>query len=110
MRHDTWAITALVIEGDTFVVDLDYQGQPLSIAADIAFEGRVAWITGGHVSSTGRNGTGNAVLMSLVRWAMDYLDVDEIRIAGATRTTGARPGRIPPVLAFGRDGSRRIGG
>ena len=110
MPQGSWSIAAYEIEGDTVVVDLECQGRTISIAADIAFEGTVVWITGGHISGTGPNQAGGRLLMSLVRWATDFFDVEEIRIAGATRTTGARPGRVPPVLAFGRDGSRRIGG
>ena len=104
-----WEIKSLEIEGDTFFVVFGYETQRISVVADVAFEGAVAWFCGVHIDGMGANKAGMATLMLLVRWALRVLDVDEIRIAGATRTSGAKPGRRPPVLAFGRDGSRRIG-
>jgi hypothetical protein len=36
----------------------------------------------------------------LALWVKDSLDVDELRIEGATRATGASPGRKPTSLVF----------
>jgi hypothetical protein len=72
----------------------------VAIMADIAFEGRVASLTKCHVQGAGANTVGPAALRRLIRAAKEYFDVDELRIAGALRTSGAGPGRIPGVIVF----------
>jgi hypothetical protein len=105
-----WKIASLEVEGDTFSVELSCQDHIISIIAEVTFEGRVAMLWNGHIGGDGANTLGAALLRSLTRWAMEFLDVDELRIAGATRTSGAGPGRIPSVLVFRRNRSRGLGG
>jgi hypothetical protein len=95
--------SAFELEGDTLSAELSCQSQTISIVADVAFEGRVALLWSGHIHGDGANTLGGAALLSLTRWAMEFLDVDELRIAGATRTSGANPGHTPRLLVFRHD-------
>jgi hypothetical protein len=104
------AIDGLEIEGDTFHVELSCESQTIGIIADMTFEGRIAMLWGGHIGGDGANTLGAAALLSLTRWAMEFLDVDELRIAGATRTSGANRGHTPRLLVFRRDRSGGTGG
>jgi hypothetical protein len=105
-----WTITVEDADGDTFSVELVRGCHAVSIIADVTFENRVACLWGVHILGAGANRLGSRLLLSLVPWALEYLDVDEIRIAGASRTSGAGPGCLPASLAFRLDGARRIGG
>jgi hypothetical protein len=40
------------------------------------------------------------VLIALARWVKVILDVDELEVEGAVRTSGAAPGRKPGRLVF----------
>jgi hypothetical protein len=95
--------SAFELEGDTLSAELSCQSQTISIVADVAFEGRVALLWSGHIHGDGANTLGGAALLSLIRWAMEFLDVDELRIAGAPRTSGANPGHTPRLLVFRHD-------
>jgi hypothetical protein len=50
----------------------------------------------------GPNDLGPARLRQLVRAVMERMDFDAIIIEGATRTSGARRGRVPRTLRFAR--------
>ena len=104
-----WRIVASDFELSSFLVDLTWRGTELSVAGDYRLVGRIAYLDGLHVQGLGTNEMGQRRLMSLIHWAIGYLDVDEIRIAGASRTSGANPGRIPRPFIVRRDGSRRFG-
>jgi hypothetical protein len=77
-----------------------------SIAVEILFcadiEGRVADLWGVHVQGPGPNRLGLSTLRGLARWVMEALDVDELRIEGAARASGAGPGRVPAPIIFRR--------
>jgi hypothetical protein len=85
---------------DTVLVTLVDGGHRVEVMADVEFDGRRAVLRGLHILGAGRNTLGRAALLGLIRWAKEYLDVDELRIEGAARTSGAGPGRIPAVLVF----------
>jgi hypothetical protein len=82
-------------------------GQSIEFVADFELGDRQAIFSGLHVNGGGPNSVGIAGLRNLIRWAMEQLDVDEIRIKGATRTSGAGPGRRPATLFFRRSGTTR---
>ena len=42
-------------------------------------------------------------LRNLVRAIAEFYDVDELVVAGAKRTSGANPGKIPRVARYARD-------
>src|ERR1700728_4641514 len=54
------------------------------------------------IQGAGPNTLGVKGLRDLARWIMEFLDVDELRIEGATRASGAGPGRRPAPLVFRR--------
>ena len=72
----------------------------VQILTDVEFSGRSAVLRGFHIKGGGRNTIGPAALRRLINWAKVQLDVDQLRIEGATRTSGAGPERVPPVLVF----------
>ena len=53
-----------------------------------------------HIQGPGGNSVGSRYLRRLAQWTMDLVDVDELRIEGATRTSGANPGRRPALVIF----------
>lgn len=91
------AVRAILSDGNNHV----------EFVGDFELSGRGATIDGLHVYGGGPNSLGIAGLTGVIRWAMERLDVDELRIEGATCTTGASPGRRPAALIFRR--SRAVG-
>jgi hypothetical protein len=110
LESHAWRVVSVDLDGDTFSIDLTLRERTVSIVADVTFQDRVACLWGAHILADGPNRFGYRSLLSLIPWALDFLDVDELRIAGATRTSGAAPGHLPPELAFRRDGTRRLAG
>jgi hypothetical protein len=72
----------------------------IEIMANAELAGRVLILRQCHVQGAGPNGLGIAALRQLANWAKAYLDVDELRIEGAVRTSGAGPGRRPAPTMF----------
>lgn len=79
----------------------------VSFLAYVRISGRKAYLTGLHIQGTGPNRMGQRGINSLAHAFMEALDVDELNIAGAHRTSGAGPGRRPLPLVFRR--ARRFG-
>jgi hypothetical protein len=73
--------------------------------ADAALEGRIAWLSQCHFQGSGANTVGIRLLRMLAQIVMERIDVDELRIEGASRTTGAGPGHDPRPLVFRRAGA-----
>ncbi len=74
----------------------------IEILAEIALDGR--HLTGGglHVYGVNVDVLGIGGIRRIVREVMEDLNVDQITIEGAVRTTGAGPGRTPRRLRFTR--------
>jgi hypothetical protein len=85
---------------DTVLVKLTNGAQVIEVLTDVELVGRTAVLRGLHILGSGRNTLGPAALRELINWAKVQLDVEKLRIEGATRTSGAGPGRIPPALVF----------
>ncbi|HVB66526.1 MAG TPA: hypothetical protein VNE67_01555, partial [Acetobacteraceae bacterium] len=79
----------------------------VEILGYIRIAARTAWIEDLHIQGPGPRQLGIGRLRDLARWAMEALDVDELCIEGAARTSGAGPGRCPAALVFRRP--RRAG-
>ena len=62
--------------------------------------GRVAALSRLDIQGAGPNTIGWARLRDLAQSVMELLDVDELRIEGAVRASGAGPGRRPAPLVF----------
>jgi len=69
------------------------------LRARVAIFGRL------DIQGAGPNTLGWMMLRDLARSVMELLDVDELRIEGATRTSGASPGRRPAPIVFRRAGN-----
>src|SRR5580658_8009873 len=65
---------------------------------------RVARFSRLDIQGAGPNTLGLVALRELARSVMEPLNVDELRIEGAARTSGAGPGRRPAPLVFRRVG------
>jgi len=85
---------------DTVLVKLTDGVHVIEVLADVEFTGRTAVLRGLHILGSGPNTLGPRALRGLINWAKVQLDVDQLRIEGATRTSGTGPGRNPPILDF----------
>jgi hypothetical protein len=85
---------------DTVSVTLTDGVHVVEILTNVEFVGRIAVLRGLHIQGSGRNTLGPRVLRELINWAKVQLDVEQLRIEGATRTSGAGPGRVPAPLVF----------
>jgi hypothetical protein len=85
---------------DTVLVILSDGNHRIEVMADVELHRHRAVLRGLHIQGAGPNTLGLSTLHGLISWAKGYLDVDELRIEGALRTSGAGPGRFPPVLVF----------
>ncbi len=74
----------------------------LSTMGVVMLNERSLTIEGTHVAGLTPGRLGAAGLRRLMQKVMESLDVDEIIVAGAVRTTGARPGHRPRPLRFSR--------
>ncbi len=94
--RDVRLLTALDIDEQDIVTARFVRGNDLiEIMAAVVLEGRVGRLHGVHVQGSGANSLGVRGLLELIAWAKGYFDVGKIRIVGATRTSGAGPGRQP---------------
>jgi hypothetical protein len=62
-----------------------------------------------HGETVGANAIGAANLAVIARAFMELMDLDELVVAGGTRTTGANPSRIPRRIRFARRDPDRVG-
>ena len=85
---------------DTVLVKLTDGAHVIDVLADVEFAGRTAVLRGLHILGGGANTLGPNALRELINWAKVQLDVDHLRIEGATRTSGAGPGRVPTGIVF----------
>ena len=76
----------------------------IKLLAYVRIDGQVARVSELHVQGAGPHSLGIGGIRGLVQWTMEVLDVDELRIEGAARTSGAGPGRRPAPLVFRRAG------
>lgn len=96
-----WTVVDILIEDSgTVLATFKREAQVVDVLAGVVLDGRVLTLIDLHIQGSGINSLGVGGLKALVSWAKVYFDVDELRIVGATRTSGARPGRRPRPLAF----------
>ncbi len=97
---ENWTILNLEFDGDVVRAELFDGVDAIEIIAGVYIDKRRARLEMCHFQGEGSNLLGARRLMALARWAKGVLDVDELRIEGATRTSGACPGRRPRPLVF----------
>ena len=96
-----WKVTESEISPEDVVYARISDGmREIEIMANAHWAGRVLTLRECHVQGAGRNRLGIAALRQIAAWVRECLDVDELRIEGATRTTGAGPGRRPAPIVF----------
>lgn len=95
----TWRVVDYEFDrSETVYVRLHDGRKEIELLAELELDGRRAIVRGLHVLGGGANTMGVGELRRLLVWAKGYLDVDHLRIEGATRTSGAGPGRLPPGI------------
>jgi hypothetical protein len=91
---------SLEIEGDVVICKIVEADFWLELLAEVVLDGRRCVLRGAHVQGPGANAVGAARLLRLARLVKEKVDVDELCIEGATRASGAGPGRLPAVIVF----------
>lgn len=92
----TWRVVDLEITPDDLVFARLSNGTvAIDVLGFLEITRRSAILRGMHIQGGGRNTMGLPALRAMAHWLKEYLDVDELRIEGATRTSGAGPGRRP---------------
>ena len=95
----TVRISTQHFEDNVYEWAVEVDGLSLTVMAELAFEApRTVVLLAAHVQGPGRNAIGTAKLLAALRELKAMLDVDELRIEGAPRTTGANPGRTPRAI------------
>ena len=103
-----WRIVDLEITPDDLVLATVVNNRfSVSFLARVRLDDRKAFLFGVHMQGAGANAMGHTALVGLARSFMEALDVDQLSIEGATRTSGACPGRRPAPIVFRR--ARRVG-
>jgi len=103
-----WRIVELEITPEDLVLATVANNRfAVTFLAHLWTHDRVAVLTEMHIHGAGANTMGTAVLIDLAHAFMEAMDVDHLAVEGATRTTGARPGRRPAPFFFRRH--HRIG-
>ena len=97
-----WRFEIVDIDGDVVHARCQGCGYILEVIAVLAFGFRAATLLRLDIQGLGKNTLGARSLHNLAEAAMERLDIDEPRIEGATRTSGARPGRQPAPIVFRR--------
>jgi len=87
-------------KAETLIMVFGNGSQMLEMVADFAIEERVVTLSGLHLTGNGPNSIGPAGMRALALWVKKEFGLDELRIHGASRTTGASPGRRPRPLVF----------
>ena len=74
--------------------------ETLDLMANVRIEGDLLVLSGLHIQGSSANRVGAGKLLALGRWVRMELGVDELRIEGGTRATGANPGHSPRPIVF----------
>ena len=89
-------------EGNTVRILVEWGVDTLEIVAELEMDGKIMVARGVHIQGPGKNRLGWPKLRGLAEDLMEKLELDELRIEGATRTSGAGPGRKPRPRVFRR--------
>ncbi|KQT87130.1 hypothetical protein [Aurantimonas sp. Leaf443] len=82
-------------EDPIFTLTIRTPAGSLDVMTRVEISGRSLALFGLHIGGDPARTWGAAALAGLARAVMEKLDVDEILVVGAVRTTGANPGRQP---------------
>ena len=98
-----WQLLSLELEpGDFCFARFSDGAGELSAMFYAELHNQVAVLRRLDVQGAGPNRLGWPALRQFAQWLMEALDVDELRVEGAARTSGAGPGRRPAPIVFRR--------
>ena len=98
--YAAWAVSSVEFDGATVLARLTDGEVEIQVLADVVVLTRSeAVLSGLHVQGPAPNSVGPRI-RSVAYWLKEYLDVRRLRIEGATRTSGAGPGRDPAPIIF----------
>jgi hypothetical protein len=107
-RSAPWRVLELEIElSEVVSVRLSNGTDEFEAMFYVRLDGRVAIFSRLDIQGAGPNTLGQGALRNAAQSVMELLDVDKLRIEGATRTSGAGPGRRPTPFVFRR--TRNLG-
>ncbi|MBN9561292.1 MAG: hypothetical protein J0H14_11275 [Alphaproteobacteria bacterium] len=96
----SWTVMDVEFDGMTVLARLSDGEIEVQVLADVMeLSSTEAVLTGLHIQGPGPNSVGSRI-RSIAYWVKEYLDVSRLRIEGATRTSGASPGRDPAPIVF----------
>ena len=94
--------TVLNQDGDTIEAALVTPAGTLTVICRVRLDGDRLVLYDLHVDGPGPGVFGLCRLRAAMQELMEQFDVRALEIHGFVRTTGARPGRLPPPLVFHR--------
>src|SRR5580658_5601103 len=89
-----------IAPGDVVLVQVARDAAEIRAVFYVRLIARAAVFSRFDIQGEGPNTLGWTTLRMLAQSVMELLDVDELRIEGAPRTSGANPGRRPTPLVF----------
>jgi hypothetical protein len=89
-------------EGDLATIRISTPAGVIEIMGMIDFQGRNVLVRNAHIQGLRANAIGRASLHVIAKAFLERIDCDEIRIEGATCTTGASLGSRPRAMRFAR--------
>ena len=92
--------TILDQDGDTIEVALLTPAGTLTVICRVRLDGNRLILYDLHLDGPGPGAFGPRRLRAALQELMEQFDVRAVEIRGYNRTTGARPGRLPPPLVF----------
>jgi hypothetical protein len=100
MQQMQWTVLEYEDDHNAVLVRLTDGVHEIAFAATVELTTHRAVLSGCDIQGAGRNTVGVALLRRLAAWMKERLDVDELRIEGSVRASGANPGRLPRPLTF----------
>jgi hypothetical protein len=89
-------------EGDLATIRITTPAGVIEILGIVDFQGRTLLVRDAHIQGLRANAVGRANLHVIAKAFLERIDCDEVRIEGATCTTGASLGSRPREMRFAR--------
>ena len=95
-----YLFTHFDVDDDFVIAEITDGTRTWYIDAVVRFDADTATLARFDIQGDGLNSTGWAELRALALWMKEQINVRQLRIEGSPRTSGTRPGRLPPPLVF----------
>lgn len=99
-RPDEIVVEIVAADRDTMIVAIATPAGLVELIGTLKREGRVLRVDGAHVQGLRPGALGRAGLNAIGRKLLEEADVDQVIIAGGTRSTGASRGKRPRPVRF----------